>query len=74
MKRKLDLNFKLVLESLQHFITTTCLKFFDSMHLTFFFGFYTEKCIFEFAVLNIYIKDRPLVFWDYKSHFTHRFI
>ena len=36
--------------------------------------FYTWKYIFEFAVVRVYFEDRPLVFWDYESHFTDRFI
>ena len=24
-------------------------------------------------VVRVYIEDRPLVFWDFMSHFTHRF-
>ena len=34
----------------------------------------TTKRIFEFAVVRVYIEDRPLVFWDFMSHFTHRLI
>ena len=32
------------------------------------------QCNFEFAVVRVYIEDIPLLFWDFRSLFTHRFI
>ena len=39
-------------------------------------GFFIHKCVslFKFAMVSVYIEDRALDFWDYKSYFTHRFI
>ena len=36
--------------------------------------FNIKKSVSEFAVVSVYIEKRPLVFLDYKSHFTHKFI
>ena len=38
----------------------------------FFFKFWNPDDI--FAISSVYIGDRPLVFWNFMSHFTHKFI
>ena len=32
-------------------------------------GFYTKRCIFEFALVNVYIEDRPLFLGFYVSFY-----
>ena len=65
MNCKLVSNIKTVLESLQYFFCFFVICYiFEEKNIF----FNTKKRIFEFAVVSVYIEDRPLGFCDYKSH------
>ena len=78
MIRKSDFLFlKLFRNPYNFFLPPFFFKCFDLMHFWKSFDvvvFYTLKCYFEFVVVNVYLEERLLWFWDYKSYFTHRFI